>query len=79
MSSVRWHSIPALIAGSASLVRSSSHPGVAGVAYLPVFAGGTSCLALPAEDLSTRDVVEGIVLVDILIKVLSLRVTDDGA
>ena len=49
----------------ASLVRSSSRPGVAGAAYLPAFAGGGSCLALPAEDLRTWDVVDGVILDDI--------------
>ena len=56
-------------------MRSSSRPGVAGVAYLPAFAGGASCLTLPAEDLSTQDVVEGVVLVNILILIKRLSLS----
>ena len=65
--------------GGASLTRSSSHPGVAGAACFPAFAGGASCFVLPAEDLRTQDVVEGIILDDILIRLSKLTVNDKGA
>ena len=65
--------------GSASLARSSSRPGVAGAACFPAFAGGASCFVLPAEDLRTRDVVEGVIFDDISIRSSKLMVNDKGA
>ncbi len=68
-----------ILAGGASLERLCWTTGVADVSYLPAFADGGSCLALPAEDRRTRDVVEGVVFDDILVKQSKLRVGDKGA
>ena len=65
--------------GGASLARSSSHPGVAGAACFSAFTGGTSCFALPAEDLRMRDVVEGVIFDNISIRSPKLKVNDKGA